>query len=42
MNINILVLSEPKWTIMGKFNSDDRYISLVMTLLIPKPLVLSC
>ena len=26
MNINILGISELKWTIMGKFNSDDHYI----------------
>ena len=26
MNINILVISELKWTGMGKFNSDDHYI----------------
>ena len=24
--INILGISEPKWTEMGKFNSDDHYI----------------
>ena len=27
MNINILGISELKWTGMGKFNSDDHYIS---------------
>ena len=26
MNINILVISELKWTEMGEFNSDDHYI----------------
>ena len=26
VNINILGLSELKWTGMGKFNSDDHYI----------------
>ena len=26
MNIDILWISELKWTIMGKFNSDDHYI----------------
>ena len=26
MNINILGISELKWTEMGKFNSDDHYI----------------
>ena len=26
VNINILGISELKWTRMGKFNSDDRYI----------------
>ena len=26
MNINVLGISELKWTEMGKFNSDDRYI----------------
>ena len=26
MNINILGVSELKWTGMGKFNSDDHYI----------------
>ena len=26
MNIDILGISEPKWTGMGKFNSDDHYI----------------
>ena len=26
MNINILEISEIKWTRMGKFNSDDHYI----------------
>ena len=25
-NINILGISELKWTIMGEFNSDDHYI----------------
>ena len=25
-NINILAISEIKWTGMGKFNSDDYYI----------------
>ena len=40
-NINILGISELKWTLMGKFNSDNHYISLIMTLLILKPLVLS-
>ena len=27
VNINILGISELKWTGMGKFNSDDRFIS---------------
>ena len=27
MNINILGISELKWTGMGEFNSDDHYIS---------------
>ena len=26
MNVNILGISELKWTGMGEFNSDDRYI----------------
>ena len=26
VNINILGISEPKWTRMGKFKSDDHYI----------------
>ena len=26
VNINILGMSEPKWTGMGEFNSDDHYI----------------
>ena len=26
VNVNILGISEPKWTGMGKFNSDDHYI----------------
>ena len=26
VNINILGISELKWTRMGKFNSDDHYI----------------
>ena len=26
VNINILVISELKWTRMGEFNSDDDYI----------------
>ena len=26
VNINILVISEIKWTGMGEFNSDDHYI----------------
>ena len=26
MNINILGVSELKWTVMGEFNSDDHYI----------------
>ena len=26
VNINILGISEPKWTRMGGFNSDDPYI----------------
>ena len=26
MNINILGISELKWTGMGEYNSDDRYI----------------
>ena len=26
VNINILVNSELKWTVMGEFNSDDHYI----------------
>ena len=26
VNVNILVISELKWTGMGEFNSDDHYI----------------
>ena len=26
MNVDILGISELKWTAMGKFNSDDHYI----------------
>ena len=26
VNINILGVSELKWTVMGEFNSDDHYI----------------
>ena len=26
VNVNILGISELKWTKMGEFNSDDRYI----------------
>ena len=26
VNINILGISELKWTVMGEFNSDDYYI----------------
>ena len=26
VNIDILGISELKWTLMGEFNSDDRYI----------------
>ena len=26
VNIDILGISEPEWTGMGKFNSDDHYI----------------
>ena len=26
VNVDILGISEPKWTGMGEFNSDDRYI----------------
>ena len=26
VNIDILAISEPKWTGLGKFNSDDHYI----------------
>ena len=26
VNIDILGISELKWTVMGKFNSDDHYI----------------
>ena len=26
VNIDILGISEPKWTVMGEFNSDDHYI----------------
>ena len=26
MNINILGISEPKWTGKGEFNSDDYYV----------------
>ena len=29
MNINILGISELKWTGMGEFNSDDHYIYTV-------------
>ena len=28
VNIDILGISEPKWTRMGKFNSDDSYLLL--------------
>ena len=27
LNVNILGISELKWTEMGEFNSDDHYIS---------------
>ena len=27
VNVNILAISELKWTWMGEFNSDDHYIS---------------
>ena len=30
VNIDILGVSEPKWTRMGEFNSDDHYISTVV------------
>ena len=26
VNIDILVISELRWTVMGEFNSDDHYI----------------
>ena len=26
VNVDILVISKPKWTGMGEFNSDDHYI----------------
>ena len=26
MNVDILRISELKWTVMGEFNSDDHYI----------------
>ena len=26
VNVDILGISELKWTVMGEFNSDDRYI----------------
>ena len=26
LNVDILGISEPKWTGMGEFNSDDHYI----------------
>ena len=26
VNVNILGISEPKWTGLGKFNSDDNYV----------------
>ena len=26
VNVNILGISELKWTVMGEFNSDDHYI----------------
>ena len=26
LNIDILGISEPKWVLMGEFNSDDHYI----------------
>ena len=26
LNVNILGISELKWTVMGEFNSDDHYI----------------
>ena len=29
VNINILGISEPKWTGMGEFNLDDHYIYYV-------------
>ena len=30
MNIDLLGISELKWTEMGKFNSDDHYISITV------------
>ena len=35
VNINILGISEPKWTRMGKFNSDNHYIYLLLWARIP-------
>ena len=35
VNINILGISEPKWTRMGKLNSDDHYIYLLLWARIP-------
>ena len=29
VNVNILGISELKWTLMGEFNSDDHYIYYV-------------
>ena len=31
VNVNILGISELKWTGMGEFNSDDHYIYTVVT-----------
>ena len=35
VKIDILGISEPKWTRMGKLNSDDHYIYLLLWARIP-------
>ena len=35
MNINILGISELKWTEMGEFNSDDHYVYYSISSAIP-------
>ena len=30
VNINILGISELKWTVMGEFNSEDRRVELIL------------